>query len=350
MKPPFRADHVGSLLRPPELLKNKRDREIQDRAIRAVVKRQEAIGLEGVTDGEFRRDWWHLDFLSQLEGVTLRENPGPGFGGTEEQPPIPTVTGKLKYSRPIMVDDFAFLRKETRRTAKFTIPSPSMLHLRAGRAGISRAAYPDLEEFWSDAAAAYRAAMAAFGRAGCTYLQLDDVAFAYLCDPKIRDHCRKNGDDPEKLPRLYADTINRALEGRPAGMTLTLHTCRGNFKSAWVAEGGYDPVAEAMFSCRVDGFFMEFDSARAGGFEPLRFAPKGKKVVLGLVSSKTGSLEKMEQLKRKIDDASRYVPLENLCLSPQCGFSSTHHGNQLSQDEQWRKLERVVETAREIWR
>ena len=350
MKPPFRADHVGSLLRPPELLKNKRDREIQDRAIRAVVKKQEAIGLEGVTDGEFRRDWWHLDFLSQLEGVTLRDNPGPKFGGTEEQPPIPTVTGKLKYSRPIMVDDFAFLRKETERTAKFTIPSPSMLHLRGGRAGISRAAYPDLKEFWSDAAAAYRAAMAAFGKAGCTYLQLDDVAFAYLCDPKIRDNCRKNGDDPEKLPRLYADTINRALEGRPAGMTLTLHTCRGNFKSAWVAEGGYEPVAEAMFSCRVDGFFMEFDSARAGGFEPLRFAPKGKKVVLGLVSSKTGSLEKMEQLKRKIDDASRYVPLENLCLSPQCGFSSTHHGNQLSQDEQWRKLERVVETAREIWR
>jgi 5-methyltetrahydropteroyltriglutamate--homocysteine methyltransferase len=350
MKPPFRADHVGSLLRPPELLKNKRDREIQDRAIRAVVKRQEAIGLEGVTDGEFRRDWWHLDFLSRLEGVTLRENPGPKFGGTGEQPPIPTVTGKLKYSLPIMVDDFAFLRKETERTAKFTIPSPSMLHLRGGRAGISRAAYPDLKEFWSDAAAAYRAAMAAFGRAGCTYLQLDDVAFAYLCDPKIRDNCRKNGDDPEQLPRLYADTINCALEDRPAGMTLTLHTCRGNFKSAWVAEGGYDPVAEAMFSCQVDGFFMEFDSARAGGFEPLRFAPKGKKVVLGLVSSKTGSLEKMEQLKRKIDDASRYVPLENLCLSPQCGFSSTHHGNQLSQDEQWRKLERVVETAREVWR
>jgi 5-methyltetrahydropteroyltriglutamate--homocysteine methyltransferase len=350
MMPPFRADQVGSLLRPPELLANKRDREIQDRAIRAAVKRQEAIGLEGITDGEFRRDWWHLDFLSQLEGVTLRENPGPGFGGTEEQPPIPTVTGKLRYAGPIMVDDFSFLKKVTRKTAKFTIPSPSMLHLRAGRAGISRAAYPDLEEFWSDAAAAYRAAMAAFGKAGCTYLQLDDVAFAYLCDPKIRDHCRKNGDDPEELPRLYADTINRALEGRPAGMTVTLHTCRGNFKSAWVAEGGYDPVAEAMFSCRVDGFFMEFDSARAGGFEPLRFAPKGKKVVLGLVSSKTGSLEKMEQLKRKIDDASRYVPLENLCLSPQCGFSSTHHGNQLSQDEQWRKLERVVETAREVWR
>jgi 5-methyltetrahydropteroyltriglutamate--homocysteine methyltransferase len=350
MKPPFRADHVGSLLRPPELLKDRRDREIQDRAIRAVVKKQEAIGLEGITDGEFRRAWWHLDFLSQLEGVTLRENPGPKFGGTEEQPPIPTVTSKLRYAKPIMVEDFSFLKANTSKTVKFTIPSPSMLHLRGGRAGISRAAYPELKEFWSDAAAAYRAAIAAFGKAGCTYLQLDDVAFAYLCDPKIRDSCRKNGDDPEKLPRVYADTINRALEGRPAGMTVTLHTCRGNFKSAWVAEGGYDPVAEALFSCQVDGFFMEFDSARAGGFEPLRFAPKGRKVVLGLVSSKTGSLEKMEQLKRKIDDASRYVPLENLCLSPQCGFSSTHHGNQLSQDEQWRKLERVVETAKEIWR
>jgi len=260
------------------------------------------------------------------------------------------VTGKLRYAKPIMVEDFSFLRENTGKTAKFTIPSPSMLHLRAGRAGISRAAYPDLEEFWSDAAAAYRAAIAAFGKAGCTYLQLDDVAFAYLCDPKIRDNCRKNGDDPGELPRVYADTINRALEGRPAGMAVTLHTCRGNFKSAWVAEGGYAPVAEAMFSCRVDGFFMEFDSARAGGFEPLRFAPKGKKVVLGLVSSKTGSLEKMEQLKRKIDDASRFVPLENLCLSPQCGFASTHHGNRLSQDEQWRKLERVVETAKGVWR
>jgi len=225
-----------------------------------------------------------------------------------------------------------------------------MLHLRGGRAGISREAYPDLKEFWFDAAAAYRAAIAAFARAGCTYLQLDDVAFAYLCDPKIRDNCSRNGDDPEELPRVYADTINRALEGRPTGMTITLHTCRGNFKSAWVAEGGYDPVAEAMFSCKVDGFFMEFDSERAGGFEPLRFARKGSKVVLGLVSSKTGSLEDKDELKRRIESASRYVPLEDLCLSPQCGFSSTHHGNQLSQDEQWRKLERVVETAKEVWK
>jgi 5-methyltetrahydropteroyltriglutamate--homocysteine methyltransferase len=225
-----------------------------------------------------------------------------------------------------------------------------MLHLRAGRAGISAKAYPRLDEFWADAAKAYRAAIAAFAQAGCTYLQLDDVAFAYLCDPKIRDTCRKNGDDPEALPWTYSDTIRNSIQDRPAGMTITMHTCRGNFKSAWVAEGGYEPVAEAMFGSGVDGFFMEFDSARAGGFEPLRFVPKGRMVVLGLVSSKTGALESPDDLKRKIDQAARYVPLQNLCLSPQCGFSSTHHGNRLSEDEQWRKLERVVEVAEEVWK
>ena len=351
MKPPFRADQVGSLLRPPPLALARKNNDLgtQQRLIREVVAKQEAIGLESITDGEFSRDWWHLDFLAGLEGVTVRENPGPKFGGTEEQPPIPAVTGKLRYAKPVMVDDFSFLRSVTRRTAKFTIPSPSMLHLRAGRAGISRQIYPDLAEFWADAAAAYRAAIAAFAAAGCTYLQLDDVAFAYLCDPKIRETCRRNGDDPETLPRTYADTINRALEGRPSGMAITMHTCRGNFKSAWVAEGGYEPVAEAMFSTAVDGFFMEFDSARAGGFEPLRFMPRGKKAVLGLVSSKTGKLESREELKRKLDEAQRFVPLDDLCLSPQCGFSSTHHGNQLTEDEQWRKLERVVEVAKEIW-
>jgi methionine synthase II (cobalamin-independent) len=355
MKPPFRADQVGSLLRPADLARARALRtpdleEVQAEAIRAAVAKQEAIGLESITDGEFSRDWWHLDFLAQLEGVTLANNPGPKFDGTVEQPPVPNVTGKVRYSNPIMVDDFAFLKKTTSRTAKFTIPSPSMLHLRAGRAGISRQAYPDLEEFWDDAAAAYRAAIAAFANAGCTYLQLDDVAFAYLCDPKIRETARKNGDDPAKLPGRYAQTIRKAVEGRPAGMTITMHTCRGNFKSAWVAEGGYEPVAEAMFASGVDGFFMEFDSARAGGFEPLRFVPKGKKVVLGLVSTKTGTLESAEDLTRKIDQAARYVPIENLCLSPQCGFSSTHHGNRLTEDQQWRKLERVVEVAKEIWR
>jgi 5-methyltetrahydropteroyltriglutamate--homocysteine methyltransferase len=224
-----------------------------------------------------------------------------------------------------------------------------MLHLRAGRAGISREAYPDMEAFWEDAAAAYRAAIAAFADAGCRYLQLDDVAFAYLCDPKIRENCRRNGDDPETLPERYARTINSALEGRPEAMTITMHTCRGNFKSAWVAEGGYEPVAEAMFSTAVDGYFMEFDSARAGGFDPLRFVPRGKRVVLGLVSSKTGSLESEDDLKRRIDEAEKYVPLQDLCLSPQCGFSSTLHGNQLTEDEQWRKLERVVQVAEEVW-
>jgi 5-methyltetrahydropteroyltriglutamate--homocysteine methyltransferase len=351
MKPPFRADQVGSLLRPRELAEARKQKNfsVQQKAIREVVAKQEALGLESITDGEFSRDWWHLDFLAQLEGVTLRENPGPKFGGTEEQPPIPVVSGKLRYSKEIMIGDFMFLKSITRKTAKFTIPSPSMLHLRGGRAGISSEVYPDLQEFWHDAALAYRAAIAAFAEAGCTYLQLDDVAFAYLCDPKIRDNCRKNGDDPDALPRTYAQTINRALEERPEGMTITMHTCRGNFKSAWVAEGGYEPVAEAMFSSDVDGFFMEFDSARAGSFEPLRFMPKGKKAVLGLVSSKTGALESKDDLKRRIEQAQQFVPLEDLCLSPQCGFSSTHHGNQLSEGEQWRKLERVIEVSREVW-
>ena len=343
-QPPFRADHVGSLLRPAGLKKDKSD--LHD-AIREVVRRQEQIGLEGVTDGEYSREWWHLDFLTQLDGVTARTNPGPKFGGTEEQPPIPHVTGKLRYSNPIMVDDFAFLKKTTQRTAKFTIPSPSMLHLRAGRKGI---AYQDMDEFWSDAAAAYRAAIKAFAQAGCTYLQLDDVAFAYLCDPKIRAACVQNGDDPATLPLTYSKVIRNALKDRPAGMTIAMHTCRGNFKSAWVAEGGYEAVAEAMFSSGVDAFFMEFDTERAGGFEPLRFAPKGKKVVLGVMSSKIAQLETKEFLKRRIEEAARYVPLEDLCLSPQCGFSSTHHGNNLTHEEQWRKLERVVEVAREIWR
>jgi 5-methyltetrahydropteroyltriglutamate--homocysteine methyltransferase len=360
MKPPFRADQVGSLLRPVGLSNARKKwkqgalpavklKEIEDRAISEAVARQEAIGLQAVTDGEFRRDWWHLDFLAQLDGVTTRENPGPKFGGTEEQPPIATVTGRVGCSRPIMVEHFTFLKSVAKVTPKFTIPSPSMLHLRGGRNAISKEAYPELEQFWSDVAAAYRQAIAHLAKAGCTYLQLDDTAFAYLCDPKIRENCRRNGDDPAKLPRRYAGTINAALKGKPAGMTVTLHTCRGNFKSAWVAEGGYDPVAEAMFSADVDGFFMEFDSARSGTFSPLRALPKGKKVVLGLVSTKVGEIEDKAMLKRRIAEAARFVPLANLCLSPQCGFSSTHHGNALSQDDQWRKLELIVETAREVW-
>jgi methionine synthase II (cobalamin-independent) len=360
MKPPYRADHVGSLLRPAELAAARKQwkqgalsaealKAIEDRAIREAVAKQEAIGLQAVTDGEFRRDWWHLDFLAQLDGVTTRENPGPKFGGTEEQPPIATVTGKVGCSKPIMVEHFAFLKSVAKATPKFTIPSPSMLHLRGGRNAISREAYPDLGAFWDDVAEAYRKAIAHLAAAGCTYLQLDDTAFAYLCDPKIRDNCRKNGDDPALLPRRYADTINAALEGRPAGMTVTMHTCRGNFKSAWVAEGGYDPVAAAMFSANVDGFFMEFDSARAGSFEPLRALPKGKKVVLGLVTTKVGEIEDRDAIRRRIAEAAKFVPLENLCLSPQCGFSSTHHGNALSEADQWKKLRLIMDVARAVW-
>ena len=360
MKPPFRADQVGSLLRPAELADARRKakqnlidietlEEIEDRCIREAVQKQESIGLQAVTDGEFRRDWWHLDFLQQLDGVTTIANPGPKFGGTEEQPPIPSVTGNVGCSKPIMAEHFTFLKSVTRQTPKFAIPSPSMLHLRGGRGSVSRQVYPELEAFWADVAAAYRRAIAHLAAAGCTYLQLDDVSFSYLCDPKIQESCRKNGDDPARLPRTYADAVSAALKDRPAGMTVTMHTCRGHFKSSWVASGGYEPVAEAMFSCAVDGFFMEFDSERAGSFEPLRHLPKGKKVVLGLVTTKTGTLEEKDTIKRRIEAATKYVPLENLCLSPQCGFSSTHHGNALSADEQWRKLERVVEVAREVW-
>ena len=362
MNAPYRADQVGSLLRPDWLTQARvqwRRGEIdaavlaatEDRAVREAVQRQEAAGLQSITDGEFRRDWWHLDFLSQLGGVTLQDNAGPKFkiAGQAEQPPIATVTGKVSCTRPIMAGHFAFLKSATRRTPKMTIPSPSMLHLRGGRASISSKAYPDLAEFWADVAAAYRVAIRHLADAGCRYLQLDDITFAYLCDPKIQANCRANGDDPATLPRIYADTINAALVGKPADMKVTIHTCRGNFKSAWVAEGGYDPVVEAMFSTDVDGYFMEFDSARAGGFEPLKALPKGKKVVLGLVTTKLGELESKDDLKRRIDEAARFVALDDLCLSPQCGFSSTHHGNALSQDDQWRKLERVVEVAREVW-
>jgi 5-methyltetrahydropteroyltriglutamate--homocysteine methyltransferase len=360
LKPPYRADHIGSLLRPPALAHARRQwrageldaarlKELEDHAIREAVARQQALGLEAVTDGEFRRDWWHLDFLTRLDGVAMKANPGPKFGGPEEQPPIATVVGKVGCSTPVMVEDFEYLKSVATATPKMTIPSPSMLHLRGGRTAISPEAYPDLDEFWTDVAAAYAKAIGQLAQAGCTYLQLDDVAFAYLCDPKVRENCRRNGDDPDALPRRYAATIDAALAGRPAGLTVTMHTCRGNFKSAWVAEGGYETVAEAMFATGVDAFFMEFDSARAGGFEPLRLLPHDKTVVLGLVTTKVGALEDADALARRIDAAASYVPLERLCLSPQCGFSSTHHGNALSQDDQWRKLELVVAVARRVW-
>ncbi len=361
MKPPFRADHVGSLVRPPELAEARAQfadgelpaehlARVERKAIAAIVRRQESIGLEAITEGEFGRDWWHIDFLTRLDGVTTRSNYGPQFtGGAGDQPPVATVTGKVACSQPIMVDQFERLKSIVKATPKFTIPSPSMLHIRGGRNAISSDAYPDLEEFWADVVVAYREAIKHFAEAGCTYLQIDDVAFSYLCDPAVRDNCRRNGDDPEPLARRYADVINAILADRPADMTVTMHTCRGNFRGSWVAEGGYEAVAEAMFSVNVDGFFMEFDSARAGSFEPLSGLPDGKRAVLGLVTTKVGKMENKDALKRRIDNAARIVPLENLWLSPQCGFSSKHHGAAVSEVGQWRKLELVVDTAQEVW-
>jgi len=354
MKPPFHADHVGSLLRPPELAAARKAgsanlREIEDQAVRRAVAKQEAIGLQAVTDGEFRRDYWHLDFMRQLEGVTLKAAVGLTFAA-QDVPPMASVTGKLRCTKPIMVEHFAFLRSATRKTAKFCMPSPGSLHFRGGRNAISREVYPDLAEFWADAAAAWRQAIRQLGEAGCAYLQLDDVGFSYLCDPKVRENFRANGDDPAGLPAAYAQAINRALQARPKGMAVTMHTCRGNFRSTWFASGSYqEEVLEHMFSAEVDGFFMEYDSERAGGFAPLARLPKGRNVALGLVTTKSGVLEEKDALKRRIDEASKYVPLEHLRLSPQCGFSSTHHGNKLTEEEQWRKLERVVEVAREVW-
>ena len=361
LKPPFRADQVGSLLRPAELSeartryrRNEIDeaalREIEDRCIRAVIEKQEAIGLLAVTDGEFRRDWWHVDFLTGFEGVEGYAAPlVVGFKDSDEQPPMIRVTGKVRRTRPIFVDSFKFMQQAAKRAAKQTIPAPAMLHMRPGRAGISREAYPELDEFWIDVARAYREEIHALAAAGCTYLQLDDTSFAYLCDETFCAALKARGDDPAKLPYVYADAINAAIADRPEGMAITMHTCRGNFTSTWVASGGYDPVMEALFTANLDGFFMEFDSERAGTFDPLRHVPKGKKVVLGLVTTKFGALEDKDTIKRRIDAAAKYVPLEDLCLSPQCGFSSTHHGNNLSQDDQWRKLERIVEVAHEVW-
>ncbi len=360
-KPPFRADHVGSLLRPPEL-RAARERaqrgelaaaalaEIEDACIRAAIARQEAIGLEAVTDGEYRRDWWHLDFLTGFDGIGLRQLNVLKFQGVDEIPPAAVVIGPVRSTRPNMVGHFAFLQAATKKTAKFTIPSPAMAHMRGGTNAMPKDVYPDPAAFWSDLGAAYRGAIADLAAAGCTYLQIDDVTFSYLADEKFQALCRSNGDDPARLHRTYADAIDLALRDRPAGMTVTLHTCRGNFQSTWAAATPYAAaVTQSMFSTAADAYFMEFDSARAGTFDILRLLPADKKVVLGLVTTKVGGLESKDELKRRIDEAARVVPLERLCLSPQCGFSSTHHGNKLSHDEQWRKLERVVEVAREVW-
>ena len=362
-KPPFRADHVGSLLRPAPLKQARARREkgdisasdlkvIEDREIAAVIKKQEETGLRAVTDGEFRRAFWNYDFLGALDGVEayLGERKIK-FEGVNPKPMMLRVTGKLGgFSGHPMLEHFRFVKAHTRVIPKMTIPSPSSLHFRYGRDAVPESIYPDMNDFYSDLGQAYRKAVGAFADAGCRYLQLDEVNFTYLCDPKLRAQVANRGDDPEQLPSIYAAMINAAISDIPADMTIAMHLCRGNFQSTFVASGGYEPVAEILFnSINVHGYFMEYDSDRAGGFEPLRFVPKGKTVVLGLVTSKSGRLESKDDIKRRIDQAARFVPLEQLCLSPQCGFASTEEGNILAEDEQWAKLRMLVEIANEVW-
>jgi methionine synthase II (cobalamin-independent) len=365
--PPFRADHVGSLLRPKELLAARQKhaqgelpypalRELEDRHIREVVKLQEDVGLESITDGEFRRAIFHVDFLKRIHGVTVSTSQYKvKFRGEGKEidfaPPVLGVAERL--ARPaggVAVDDFRFLQSVTKRTAKLCIPSPSMLHFRGGRGSVDTTAYPDMDGFFADLARIYREEVADLADAGCTYLQLDDTNLAYLCDPEHRERARAIGEDPNELPSVYAKLISDSVKDRPANMTAAIHLCRGNFRSAWVAEGSYEAVAETLFNeIDVDAFFLEYDDARSGGFEPLRFVPKGKLVVLGLVTSKRGELEPKDELIRRIEEAARYIPIESLALSPQCGFSSSEHGNDLSVVQQIAKLRLVIDTAEKVW-
>jgi 5-methyltetrahydropteroyltriglutamate--homocysteine methyltransferase len=365
--PPFRADHVGSLLRPRELLRARADfaegtitaqelRAVEDRAIESVVAMQREVGLRSATDGEFRRASWHMDFIYQLGGVTqARDQLKVQFrnqaGTIEFTPAALRINGKVRLDHTIFGADFQKLQSLATGVApKLTIPSPSMVHYRGGQAAIDPGVYDDIEQFWSDLSAAYAEQVRRLHELGCTYLQFDDTSLAYLNDPRQRQAMAERGDDAEHLHLRYIRQINAALAAKPEGMTVTTHMCRGNFRSSWAAEGGYDFVAEALFNeLAVDGFFLEYDDARSGGFEPLRFVPEGKMVVLGLVTTKRGELESKDDLKRRIDQASKFVPLEQLCLSPQCGFSSTVEGNLLSYDQEVAKLRRIVETAEEVW-
>jgi 5-methyltetrahydropteroyltriglutamate--homocysteine methyltransferase len=363
--PPFRADHVGSLLRPPELLAARRRRQageisadelrrVEDAAIREAVKMQEAAGLRSITDGEFRRTFFHIDFLERLQGVAVTGGLETKFhtrsGDVNMAPPSLAVIGKLRHVADIQKADFEFLRSVATETPKVTIPSPTMVHFRGGRKTIDLDAYPDLDEFFADLAQCYRDEVNALYAAGCRYLQMDDTNLAYLCDPKLRAGARERGHDPDQLPRAYASLINSVIEGRPTDLTVAVHLCRGNFKSAWVAEGGYEPVADVLFNdLNVDAYFLEYDDERAGDFRPLRFVPKTKTVVLGLVTTKIGALETKSALVERIKEAARFMPLDNMCLSPQCGFSSTVEGNQISREQQWAKVRLVVDTAREVW-
>jgi 5-methyltetrahydropteroyltriglutamate--homocysteine methyltransferase len=368
MQPPYRADHVGSLLRPARLLEAREDfargvidaaelKTIEDDAIVDVIRKQQDVGLESATDGEFRRASWHMDFIYQLDGVTKEaghlavqfhnEN-----GDIEFTPAAMHVNGKLGVSETIFGDAFEFVAGHVDgATPKLTVPSPSMVHYRGGRSAIDETVYPELDAFWADLTAAYREEVRRLGELGCRYLQFDDTSLAYVNDPHQREHIAEIGGDPDRQHVEYIRHINEALASRPGDMRVTTHMCRGNFRSSWVAEGGYDFVAEALLNeLQVDGFFMEWDDERSGGFEPLRFLPKGeKRVVLGLVTTKKGELESKDDLKRRIEDAAKYAPLEQLCLSPQCGFSSTSEGNALTEEEQWAKLRLIVEVADEVW-
>ena len=362
-KPPFRADHVGSFLRPAALKEARAKREkraisqadlkaVEDREIEKIVAKQEEIGLKLATDGEFRRSWWHFDFLGMLDGVELYEaDQGIQFQGVQTKAQSLRIVGKLGFSDHPMVEHFKFLKSHTRLTPKMTIPAPPVLHFRLAKDGISKKVYPDLDAFFHDLGETYKKAVKAFYDAGCRYLQFDDTVWAYLCSQEELRKARERMANVDELQPIYARMINTALEARPADMTITTHVCRGNFRSTWIAEGGYEPVAEMLLgNVNYDGYFLEYDTERAGGFEPLRFLPKGKKiVVLGLVTSKSGTLEKRDDIKRRIEEAAKFASLEQFCLSPQCGFASTEEGNILAEDEQWAKLAMIAEIAEQVW-
>jgi 5-methyltetrahydropteroyltriglutamate--homocysteine methyltransferase len=361
-RPPFRADHVGSLLRPPVLKEARAKRAagtmsaaelaaIEDREIERVIGRQEAAGLSAITDGEFRRSWWHLDFLWGLDGCERHAmDQGIAFAGTRTRAEGVQVSGKVGFSGHPMIEHFRFLKARTKRTPKITIPAPSAIYGRLGRAPISTAAYPRIEDFFADLGGAYAKAVRAFADAGCRYLQLDEVFIAMLCDPGYRATQQGRGDDPQKLAETYADLINAAMADIPDDMTITMHLCRGNYRSTYMGSGAYDAVADVLFNrIKVHGYFMEYDTERAGGFEPLRLLPKGRVAVLGLVTTKTGALESRDAIKRRIEAAAKFTDLDQLCLSPQCGFASTEEGNTLTEDEQWAKLAMIVEVAKEVW-
>ena len=362
-RPPFRADHVGSILRTAPLkdARTKRAKgeisaaqlkEVEDREIDKIIKKQEEIGLKLATDGEFRRSWWHFDFFSLLDGVELYElDHGIQFHGIETKAQSIRVIGKIGFSIHPMLEHFKFLKAHTRVMPKMTIPSPSVLHFRLEPGAVKSGAYAHRDDIFDDLATAYQAAVRAFYDAGCRYLQFDDTAWAYLCSQDELKKARDRGLDVDHLQETYTRTINKALEAKPADMTITTHVCRGNFRSSWISSGGYEPVAENLLGhCNYDGYFLEYDSERAGGFEPLRFLPKGSKVVvLGLITSKSGTLEKKDAVKRRIEEATKYADLNQLALSPQCGFASTEDGNVLAEDEQWAKLRMVVDIASEVW-